>query len=178
MKKLITLVVCCCCAAIFAGDVEIKDLLKRSKIGAAAMPGWGPNKSSKLIGKGVVVQGSEKDEKAFKITSDKVQTAFYKYSPIKVKAGDKVKISADVKGKGTFSAGFYTYMNGSKYFDSNGRIKNIKLNGQKQEIEFEFVVQNGKKGEVTDAIRPYVAAGAKSEVIIEDLEIEIDYKDR
>ena len=178
MKKFVTLFVVCCCAAAFAGDLEIKNVINKSKIGASSIASWGANKSNKLIGTGVIIQGSEKDEKAFKITSGKVATYFYSYPSYAAKAGDKIKISAEVKGKGTCIVGFYSYNKSNKFIPVANSRKFVKVDDKKQEIEAEFVITNGKKGEIVELVRPCIAADANSEVIIEDLEFEIDYKDR
>lgn len=178
MKKFIALLVCCCCTAVFAGDVEVKDVIKKSAMGAETIRGWGLNRSSKFVGTGKIVQGSEKDEKAFTITAGKARTAFYSYAALKAKAGDKIKISAEVKGKGIYVFGFYTYRNGNKFFASKNTLTTFTLTDKKQDAEFEFVIPNGIKGEITDHVRPFIAADSNSTVTIEDLEIEIDYKDR
>ena len=67
MKKFTVCAILACCAAILsAGDIEIKNTLKNSKIGAEKPIGWQLNGNPKILGKGEIIQGSEKDEKAFK----------------------------------------------------------------------------------------------------------------
>lgn len=179
MKKIITLVVCCCCAAIFASDLELKNEINNSKIGDPLMKGWLLNQNRKEgLGTGIVIQGSENDSKAYKITSKKFPTFFFKRDAIRAKAGDKIKFSVDVKGRGTMIIGFYTYAHGNKFIDAVNTRKIFAVNGKEQEIEYEFTVPNGNKGDLTGTIRPFIAANANSEVIFEDLEIEIDYKNR
>ena len=178
MKKFIALVVCCCCAAVFAGDKEVKDIINKTQLGAKAPRGWTLYKLNKNVGTGVIVQGTEKDEKALKISAPNGVTYFFSLASHKVKAGDKVKISADVRGKGTFYVGCYSYDQKDKYLSVPGLMKSFTLLGVEREIEIEFVVANGKKGEITEAVRPVIGAGKGSELLIEDLEIEIDYKDR
>ena len=175
MKKTVFAIICCCAAAVFAGELEIKDILKKSKIGAAAPVNWALNKKVDA-GTGIIIQGSEKDEKAFKITSPKVSTYFYSLVSYDAKLGDKVKISADVIGKGTFFAGFYIYNDKNQYIATVGSMKSYVLNGKKQEVEFEFIIPNGIKGEIAHHIRPALGISGGGEVIIEDLEVEIDYK--
>lgn len=179
MKKFIALIACCCCAAVFAGDVEIKDVINKGKIGDKKLPGWAMNVvKGRELGTAAIVQGSESDEKAFKITSGKDRTAFFSQKHYVAKAGDKVKVSAIVKGKGAFVFGFYIYNVRNQFLNASSNHKTVPVSSRAKEVEFEFVVPNGVKGDVTTHIRPYIAAGPRSEIIIEDLEIEIDHKDR
>lgn len=176
MKKFIALaIICSCAASLFAGEIEIKNIFKNNKLGDKKIIGWQLNNAAhKDIGSCVIIQGSEKDEKAVKIVADKLPTAFYRSAASAAKADSKVKISAKVKGKGTFIAGFYTYVGVAGYFPAVDAEKSVALTDKFQEVEFEFTVKNGAKGQVCETIRPFIKAGVKSEVIVEDLEIEIE----
>lgn len=177
MKKLIISAMTLCCAAIIcASEIEIKNTLNKSKIGDKAPIGWRTNGNPANLGKGEIIQGRE--EKAFKIVTTKNATGFYRLSGIKAKAGDKVKISAEVKGKGKFITGFYTYVGDATYFNAVDAEKSVVLTDKVQEIEFEFVVKNGKNGQICETIRPFIKADKNTEVIIEDLEIEVDKADK
>lgn len=179
MKKIITLVVCCLCAAIFAANIELKNEIQNSKIGDSIIKGWLLNKNRKEgLGTGLVINGSKKELKAYKITSKKFPTFFFKRDAIRAKAGDKIKFSVDVKGKGSIIIGFYTYAHANKFIDTDNSRKIFAINAKGQEIEYEFTVQNGKKGDITGTIRPFIAANANSEVVFDDLKIEINYKKR
>ena len=177
MKKFIALaIVCSCAASLFAGEIEIKNIARKNKIGDKKIVNWQLNGNAKNPSYGTceVIQGSEKDEKAVKIANAKIATAFYYLPGVSAKAGSKVKISADVKGKGTFLTGFYTYTGKVGYFPAVNAEKSVTLTDKFQEVEFEFIVSNGAKGQICETIRPFIKAGANSEVIIEDLEIEIE----
>lgn len=180
MKKIALAIVSCCAIALVAGDIEIKNSINKSKIGANSITSWTVNKSRKDLGKAEIIQGSEKNEKAFKITSNTQDVVYYRMIPINVKAGDKVEISAEIKGKSTgkFYLGYYTYTDKNVYFEAVNAVKAFDVPATKQEVKAEFVVQNGAKGQVTSIIRPYVRIDANSEVIIEDLEIEVDKADK
>ena len=72
MKKFITLaIICSCAASLFAGEIEIKDIARRNKIGDKKIAGWQLNGNAKNPSYGTceVIQGSEKDEKAVKIAN-------------------------------------------------------------------------------------------------------------
>lgn len=175
MKKFIVLLACCCCAAVFAANIEIKDVINKGKIGDKTLPGWTMNVvKGREIGSAVIIQGSESDEKAFKITSRKDRTSFFSKKHYIAKAGDKVKVSAVVKGKGSYVFGFYIYNVRNQFLNASSNHKTVPVSNRAKEVEFEFVVPNGVKGDVTTHIRPYVAAAPRSEVIIEDLEIEVE----
>ena len=174
MKKIFTLAVFCCAAAIFAAEIEIKGTFNKSKIGSKAPSGWNLNGNNPKLGKGEIIQGSEKDEKAFKIVTTSHYTAFYRLTPTPANAGDKVKISVDVKGKGKAAVGFYTYTGPAGYFSAIDASRAITLTDKKQEIEFEFTVKDGAKGQKCDNIRFFIAAAPRSEVIFEDLELEVE----
>lgn len=179
MKKFTVCAILACCAAILsAGDIEIKNTLKNSKIGAEKPIGWQLNGNPKFLGKGEIIQGSEKDEKALKIVTQKNGTAFYRLNATPAKAGDKVKISADVKGKGKVTLGFYTYVGLAGYFSAVDAEKTVDLTDTFKEVEFEFVVKNGAKGQVCENIRFFVKAQPNTEVVVEDLEFEVDKKDK
>ena len=175
MKKFTACAIIACCAAILAaGEIKINNTLKNSKIGADKPAGWNLNGKPELLGKGEIIQGSEKDEKAFKIVTRKNGTSFYRLTPVPAKAGDKVKISADIKGKGKATLGFYTYVGIAGYFPAVDAEKTFELTDNFKEVEFELVVKNGAKGQVCENIRFFVRAQANSEVIFEDLEFEVE----
>lgn len=178
MKKFTVCAILACCAAVLcAGDIEIDNTLKNSKIGADKPLGWALNGNAKTLGKGQIIAGSEKGEKAFKIVTQKAGTSFYRLSPTPGKPGDKVKISAEIKGKGRATVGYYTYTGASNYFPAVKASKTFTLTDQFQDIEVEFVIQKGAKGQSSDNIRFFVRAEANSEAIFEDLEFEVDKKD-
>ncbi len=175
MKKItVCAILACCAAALFAGEIEINNTLKNSKIGASAPVGWIINGDVKVLGKGEIIQGSERDEKAFKIVTTKKGTAFYRLAATPAKAGDKVKISVDAKGKGKAVVGFYTYTGAAGYFSAVDAEKTITLTDKFQEYEFEFVVKNGKQGQTCDNIRFFLRAAANTEVTFEDIEFEVE----
>lgn len=175
MKKFSVFAILASCAAVlFAGEIEINNTLKNSKIGDSAPIGWRMNGNPKFLGKGEIIPGDEKDEKAFKIVTTKNGTAFYRLIGTPAKAGDKVKISAEVKGKGTAILGFYTYVGNTGYFPAVDAEKTVTLTDKFQDVEFNFTVKNGAKGQVCETIRFFVKAAPNTELIVQDLEFEVE----
>ena len=180
MKKITIALLCGCAFALFAGDVELKNVINKSKIGDKTIRGWTVNKSRKDLGSAEVIQGSEKDEKAFKIIANTQDVCYYYLSGLKAKAGDKLEISAEIKGKsaGKFYLGYYTYTAKGVYFEAVQAVKSFAVTENKTEVKAEFVIQNGAKGQETACIRPFIRIDRQSEVIVEDIEVEVDYADK
>lgn len=178
MKKTLIALTLCCAAILSARDITVA--LNSAKIGDATIPGWVINKSNKAAdyGKGEIIAGSEADEKAFKITppADRA-TSFYTAAAHKAKPGDKVELSAKVKGKGSFSFGYYTYdATGARFLSGvRNTSKSHPLKDEWTEVEIELVVGTSPQGEI-GMIRPVISVAKGAELIIEDIEIEIDEK--
>ena len=178
MKKTLIACVLGCAALLAARDVAVP--LNSAKIGAASIPGWIINKSNPAAdyGKAEIIAGSEADEKAFKVTAPADRNAtFYSTKAYPAKVGEKIEFSAKVKGKGRFLFGFYGYAaNGVKYLDGiPNRDRTFDLTDTLTEIKVEIVITASPQGEI-GTVRPFFATVKGSELIIEDLEIDIEDK--
>lgn len=175
MKKTLIALVLSCAALLAARDIRVN--LNGAKLGADKIPGWMLNRSGKSadFGKGEVVAGSESDKKAFKMKAPANRhVAFYTVNAYPVKVGEKLEISADVKGKGTITVGYYAYgEKGRNITAAPGSSKTFKLTDKKTEIECEIPLDAPKSGKLL-TIRPFISVAAGGEAVVEDIEIEID----
>ena len=176
MKHAAIALAICFAAVLSAGDVSVP--LNSAKIGDATIPGWVLNKSHKAddYGKGEVIAGSEADEKAFKVTPPADRgISFYSGKAYPAKVGYKLEFSADVKGKGTVTFGFYAYNEtGNKYIGGlKNHTKTFQLTDKLTEVKAEIFVEATPLGEI-GAIRPVISVSKDSELVIEDIDIDIE----
>ena len=175
MKKTLLTLAVGCAALVSARDIPVQ--LERAAIGAAEIPGWTVNKSAKAddYGKGEIVVGSEADEKAFHaIAPAKRTSAYYMIAHTPVKVGEYLEFSADIKGKGTVTFSYYMY-------DAKGRFlsgvrpdrKVFTLTDRWTEVKFKLKIISSPEGTV-GKIRPCFTLSPGTDLLIEDLELEID----
>ena len=170
MKQILFLATMICSLAVFAADIDVNGDFKKVKDGIPA--GWRQNKGkwAKPFGKVEIV------DNALKITNtDKTKRTdvyFVKNTPIT--AGDTVKVTVKLKGKGTVGVGVYVY--GAKKW-CDGQYKNTKLNAETTEFTVSIVIKNKvKNGEIivtAKAFRAVVqAVNPNTEVTIESVKVE------
>ena len=175
MKKALIAITLCCAAILPAKD--IKDYLDTAKIGAAMIPNWTVNKSSKAAdyGKTQIVVGSEADEKALKVTAPADRgVAVYMLVSTPVNAGEFLEYSAKVKGKGQLTLSFYTY-NAKDQYVGGVKIPNktFVLTDTWTEIKCKFPVKDSAASPV-GRIRPCFTLTKGGELLIEDIDLELD----
>lgn len=174
MKKTLIALVLGCTAMLAARNIGVN--LNGGKIGASAIPGWLLNRSGKSadFGKGEIIAGSETNKKAFKMTAPANRhVAFYTMSAYSIKEGEKLVITADVKGKGTITVGYYAYgEKGRNVSAGPNSNKTFTLTGSKTNAKCEIVITSSKQAKIL-SIRPFMSVATGGEATIENLKIEI-----
>jgi hypothetical protein len=174
MKQLLFLAAMICGIAAFAGDLDINGDFKKVK---GTMPlGWTQNKGSWAKPFGAVELLKSDKGNALKITSAKETKATHVYSTkaIPVKAGDKVKVTIKLKGKGKAGGGVYAY--GAKKW-CFGSYKSTGLKPETTEFTNIITIKDRKKdGKVTvvaTKCKVVLEAKANTEAIFESVKIEV-----
>jgi hypothetical protein len=142
MKHLVFLAAMICGIVAFAGAIDINGNFKQGK---GNLPlHWQQNKGSWAKPFGTVELLKNDNGNLLIITNGEAtkRTDIYSGKGVPVKAGDKVKITVVVKGKGTIGVGFYTY-GGGKW--CRGDFKQTKLNENFTELVKVLDIKNREK---------------------------------
>jgi hypothetical protein len=142
MKHLVFLVAMICGIVAFAGAIDINGDFKQVK-GDLPLK-WQQNKGSWAKPFGTVELLKNDDGNLLIITNGEAtkRTDVYSGKDVPVKAGDKVKITVVVKGKGTIGVGFYSYGDGKW---CRGDFKQAKLSENFTELSKVIEVKNREK---------------------------------
>ncbi len=170
MKKLVlTAAVLTAAVSLTAADLKINGDFKGSKIGNEAPAGWAKNfPKDKDIGATSVVKGEKDGAFAIQIKTTKKVTPFYS-GPFNAVAGDTVKITAKVKGKGSIQLAYYAY--GPNYLISKASPA-IAIQEKASEYESKLVITEAPKGKIS-AVRIVFQALPDSDVTVSDVKAEI-----
>ena len=170
MKKLVlTVTALTAVVSLSAADLKINGDFKGSKIGNSAPAGWTKNFSKdKDIGATSVVKGEKDGEFAIQVKTTKKVTPFYS-GPFNAVAGDTVKISAKVKGKGKIQLAYYAY--GPTYLASKGGPL-IAVQEKSAEYESKIVITEAPKGKIS-AVRIVFQVYPDSDMTVSDVKAEI-----
>lgn len=174
MKHLIFLAAMICGIAAFAEDIDINGDFKKIKGNMPA--GWAQNKGSWAKPLAAVELLKSDKGNALKVTSGKETKATHIYSSkiIKVKAGDKVKLTIKVKGKGKAGVGIYAH--GAKKW-CFGSYKSTKL--QEKATEFTNIIpikdrkKDGKVTVVAETCKVVLEIKADTEAVFESVKVEV-----
>jgi hypothetical protein len=182
MKTAIVMTIALAAGALVAGDLKINGEFKILNPAKTAPAGWTKNfANQKDIGTSKIVPARKAGENAFQVTTTSRETPFYTGASYPIKPGNKVKIEADVKGKGTAILGAYIY-DAKGGFITSFNVANKKVSDTFSEIKGEFIVQkeydtwrNKAKVKVVPAnVRIVFSAAANSDIVFEDVEAEVD----
>ncbi|OQA85197.1 MAG: hypothetical protein BWY31_02062 [Lentisphaerae bacterium ADurb.Bin242] len=170
MKSLtLTAAILTAAVSLSAADLKINEEFKGSKLGNAVPAGWMKNfEKDPNIGVTTVVKGKKEGEFAVQIKTEKKETPFYS-GPFDASAGDTVKISAKVKGKGKIQLGYYAYGPGflTAKFGTPFDVKE-----QEGEYESRIGIQEAPKGKIS-SIRIVFQALANSDLTVSEVEAEL-----
>jgi hypothetical protein len=174
MKHILFLAAMICGITTFAEAIDINGGFKKIK---GKMPlGWKQNTGSwaKPLAK-IELLKSDKGN-AIKVISGKETKASHVYSSkiIPVKAGDKVKLTVKMKGKGKAGAGIYAY--GAKKW-CFGSYKTSKLTEKATDfitiINIRDRVKDGKVEVVATKCKVILESKADTEVVFESVKVEV-----
>lgn len=166
------------CALAFAAVLSAKEVsfnMKRAKIGDTCIPFWHQNFHGAKTGhgKGEVIAATKAGAKAFKITSFARNTVFFSGAAYNISVGDTLEISARVKGKGSVIFSYYGYTIKGAFLPVPPTVaKKETLSNDWKNIKLQIKIVPSMKGE-QKRIRPVVTALANSEVILEDVKMQL-----
>lgn len=143
MKHLIFLAAMICGIAVFASNIDINGDFKQLK-GNFPLK-WKQNKGAwaKPFGKAELMKNDNGNLLIITNGDATKRTDVYSLNAIPVKAGDKVKITVVVKGKGTMGIGFYTYGKDGKW--CRGDYQQAKLSENFTELSKILDIKDRKK---------------------------------
>ncbi len=175
MKHTLIPVILSCAALLAAKDIPVR--MDKAKIGDSKIPGWSLNTFGFKdgVGKGEIVAGSQDGIKAFKFTTTNRMTSFYVSKAEPVKIGDVLEITARVKGKGRLILGYYAYAEKHRYLQAaKDSSREITLTDEWQEVKCVITVSAPPKGDLK-MIRPMITLRPNSDMLMEDIVIELTY---
>ncbi|MCF6174769.1 MAG: hypothetical protein L3J71_03270 [Victivallaceae bacterium] len=175
MKHLIFLAVMVCGIVAFTGDININGDFKQVKDDLPL--NWQQNKGSWAKPFGTVELVKSDDGNLLMITNGEAtkRTDVYSRKEVPVKAGDKVKITVVVKGKGTIGVGFYSY-GGGKW--CRGDFKQAELTENFTELSKVVDIKNREKDGVVTVKATFCkitlqAIKKNSQAIFKSVKIEV-----
>lgn len=173
MKK--TLIMCVLAFAAVLSAKEVSFNMKRAKIGDTCIPFWHQNRHGAKDGhgKGEVIAATKAGAKAFKITSFARNTTFFSGAAYNITNGDILEISAKIKGKGSVVFSYYGYTIKGGFLSVPRTVaKTEKLSNDWKTVKLQIKIVPALKGD-QKRIRPVITALANSEVILEDVKMQL-----
>ena len=171
-------------AGLFADeDLEINGEFKQLNETKTAPVGWAePFAGQQGIGTFRVVPAREPDENAVLITAQKRMTALRTTKSFPIRPGNKVRLEADIKGKGTSGIGLALYCADGTHITDIVVAKRLALPHKflnikgRCTISREYAVKrNGKTVQLVPAsLRVFIFAGRESGITFENVEAEVD----
>ena len=173
MKQILFIATMICSLAAFAEVIDVNGDFKKVKDG---MPydGWLPNQAAwaKPFGKIEMLEGALKITNTGKAKRTDAFTLFC----YPIKAGDTVKITVKLKGKGKAGVGFYSY--GDKEW-CGAFFKHTTLKAKTTEFTANIIAKDrfNKAGKLVEAVENFKVAlqavGLGSEVIFKSVKVEL-----
>ncbi len=174
MKHFLFLAAMICGIAVFAGDIDINGDFKKVK---GSMPeGWIQSKAkwAKPFSKVELLKSDKAN--ALKVISSKEtkSTHIYSSKKISVKAGDKVKLTVKIKGKGKAGVGIYAL--GAKKW-CFGSYKTFPLTEKISEFTNTITIRDRKKGSkvtvIAKSCKVVLEIKADTEATFESVKVEV-----
>lgn len=158
-------------ALTFAAELPVNGTFQGSSIGAELPKDWLVNTSiGKAIGVTEVIPGKEDNSFALTIKTTTRETPVYTLKAFPASAGQTLKISAEVEGKGPFHFACYFY-NGSSYIGTTYGQYQISAGTKTASDTIQITNFKGKKG--TTHIRLAIEALPKADLIFRNIKAEL-----
>lgn len=151
-----------------ARELNVFGNFEGSKLGAITPRMWARNAEVKAPNMSEIVAG-ESTKFALHVKNPTQSIPFYCGNPCSAKPGEKLTVSAEVKGAGVLRYGFYAYKAGNKWGGSDF-TKKIEI-AKPGEVKGSLVIADKFKD--LDAIRVVIWFASGSDLTISEVESEL-----